>query len=66
MILNIFISIFFLLPSIAHAYIGPGLGMGIILSTLGFLLALLGLIFGVIYFPIKKYLTNKRKKKKSD
>jgi hypothetical protein len=45
-----------LMPSLAHAYIGPGTG----LSGLGSLLALLGAIvvgiFGFVWYPVKRLL----------
>ena len=45
-----------------YAYLGPGVGGGVIFATLGFLIALFAAIFGLIWFPLKRFL-NKRKKK---
>ena len=46
----------------AYAYIGPGMGGGIIAVTLGIILAIFIAIFGIIYFPIKRFLKNRNKK----
>ena len=57
--------LFFLLmltnETIAHAYIGPGMGGGLIAATLGIVLA----IVAIVWFPIKRIL-NIKKKKESD
>ena len=58
-----FFIFFFPLQSIA--YIGPGMGGGIILATIGIIVAILAAIFGIIWFPIKR-LIKKRKKKDTD
>ena len=44
------------------AYIGPGMGVGIIASVLGIIAALLIAIFGILYYPIKRMLKNRKKK----
>ena len=50
----------------SNAYLGPGLGLGIIASTLGIIIAVLLAIFGIIWFPIKRLLLrNKNKNKKN-
>jgi membrane protein implicated in regulation of membrane protease activity len=46
----------------AYAYIGPGMGAGAIAAALGLLGAIFLAIFGVLYYPIKRFL----KKRKSD
>lgn len=38
----------------AHAYIGPGLGAGVIAIVLGFLVGFLMLLVGVVWYPLKK------------
>tara|TARA_Y100000389_G_C17051567_1_gene313021 strand:+ start:78 stop:299 length:222 start_codon:yes stop_codon:yes gene_type:complete len=56
---------FFLITN-SNAYLGPGLGLGIIASTLGVIIAVLLGIFGIIWFPIKRLLKkNKSKNKKN-
>ena len=43
-----------LMPSIASAYIGPGLGGGALASVLGILAGLLLLVVGVVWYPLKR------------
>ena len=38
----------------AYAYIGPGIGAGLVATILGFLLTILVALFVIIYYPIKK------------
>tara|TARA_Y100000590_G_C15454198_1_gene913905 strand:- start:227 stop:433 length:207 start_codon:yes stop_codon:yes gene_type:complete len=45
-----------IISSPAHAYIGPGLGIGIIAAIFGFIISLLIFIFAIFWFPIKKIL----------
>ena len=62
-----YIFIFIVFTKSAFAYLGPGMGGGILTATIGVLVAMLALCFGIIYFPLKKlYLkikSNKKKKK---
>tara|TARA_B100001057_G_scaffold496883_2_gene599546 strand:- start:615 stop:839 length:225 start_codon:yes stop_codon:yes gene_type:complete len=57
--------VLFSLSSTAYAYIGPGMGGGIILATIGIVIAIFAAIFGIIWFPIKR-LIQKRKAKKQN
>ena len=61
-LLFIFIYIF---PSTSYAYIGPGMGGGVIAITIGFLGAIFLALFGILYYPIKR-LINKRRNKNKD
>ena len=54
--------LFLLISNISHAYLGPGVGGGVIAATLGVIVAILVAVFGLIWFPIKK-LFKKRKQK---
>lgn len=45
-----------LLPSPAHAYIGPGAGLSAIGSLLALLAAAVVALFGFIWYPIKRAL----------
>lgn len=47
----------------AYAYIGPGMGGGVIVAVLGIIGAFIVGLFGIVYFPIKRALKNKAKKK---
>tara|TARA_B110000238_G_C16058180_1_gene409207 strand:- start:399 stop:620 length:222 start_codon:yes stop_codon:yes gene_type:complete len=59
-----FIILFVLIQNIAHAYIGPGMGGGIIVATIGIVIAIFAALFGLIWFPVKRFLNkNKRKKR---
>lgn len=46
----------------SYAYLGPGVGGGIIAATLGVFIALLAGFFGLIWFPIKNLLKKKKNK----
>ena len=48
--------------SIAYAYIGPGMGGGMIAATIGVVVAIFAAIFGILWFPIKRFLKKKRNK----
>ena len=47
----------------AYAYIGPGMGAGIIATTLGIVIAIFAALFGILYYPIKRYIKNRKQKK---
>ena len=53
------IIIVFILISPIYAYVGPGMGGGLIATILGILLS----IFGILYYPIKRFLKNRKSKK---
>jgi hypothetical protein len=54
--MRIFLSMIVLLfaTTSAQAYIGPGLGVGVIASVLSVFAGIGLLIFGAIYYPLKK------------
>ena len=49
----------------AWAYLGPGIAGGIIAATIGIVIALIGIFFGLVWLPIKylikKYKISKKK-----
>ena len=45
------------------AYIGPGMGGGAIAAILGFFAAILLALWGILYYPIKRALKNRKDKK---
>ena len=45
---------FLALPSLALAYVGPGLGTGVIASVLGTIAGIFMLMFGAIWYPLKR------------
>ena len=57
------IFIFFSFVSPSYAYIGPGIAAGVLLATLGVVIAIFAAIFGVIWFPLKGFLKRRKEKK---
>lgn len=59
-----FILIFIAFPdNPSYSYLGPGVGGGILAATLGIIIAIFAFLIGIIWFPIKKILKRKEKKK---
>lgn len=54
--------IFFVTTS-SFAYLGPGVGGGMIMATLGIVVAIFAALFGLIWFPIKRILKKRKKNK---
>lgn len=42
-------------PTLASAYIGPGLGLGAIAVVLGIVSGLLMLVVGVVWYPLRRF-----------
>ena len=59
-------SIIFLISLPAHAYIGPGMAGGIIAAILGFIAAIFLAFFGILYYPIKRAIQSRKKRKIKD
>ncbi|WP_420587431.1 hypothetical protein [Ruegeria sp.] len=49
-------ALLMMLPDPAHAYIGPGAGLGAIAVTVAVLLGVLFLFVGLLWFPLKRLL----------
>ena len=61
----IYLALVLLVPSIAEAYIGPGMGAGTIGVVLGILAAFfLGLI-AIVWYPLKRLFSKLFKKEKA-
>ncbi len=58
LIILIFFSFY---PEILFAYIGPGMAGGLIASIAGIILAIFIGLIAILYFPIKRFLKNKKK-----
>ena len=59
---NLFLSLFLVsMPS--YAYLGPGMGGGVIAVTVGFFAAIFLGLWGILYYPIKRALKNRKDKK---
>ena len=60
----LFLSLFLIsLPT--YAYIGPGMGGGAIAAIIGFFGAILLGLWGILFYPIKRALKNRKTKKQS-
>ena len=53
-IVHVAAALLVLAPLSAQAYIGPGMGAGVVATVLGILAGILMLIVGVVWYPIKK------------
>ncbi len=49
-----------LVAATAHAYVGPGLGVGLIGALIGGIVAVFLAIAGVVWYPVKRLLKKKR------
>ena len=47
----------------SFAYLGPGVGGGVIIATISLIVAIFAGLFGLIWFPIKKLLKKRKEKK---
>ncbi len=63
--LGILTGMIFFYPVSLYAYVGPGMGGGVLAAFFGIVGAILLAIFGVIYYPIKRAIKKSRDKKKS-
>ena len=61
--INIFLSLAFVS---CLAYIGPGLGGGAIAAVFGFIAAFILGLWGILYYPIKRAIKNRKSLKKVD
>ena len=63
--MNKIILSFFLIfiPMPLYAYIGPGMGGGVIAIVIGFFAAIFLALWGIFYFPIKRALKRRKDKK---
>ena len=57
------ISTLLLIPLPSFAYIGPGMGGGVLAAIFGFFAAILLALFAILYYPIKRALKNRKNKK---
>ena len=59
--LTLFVLVSFILAaSPAHAYIGPGTGVGTIAIVLGVLASVILAFFAIIWYPLKRMVSNIR------
>ena len=62
--LILFILCCFSYSSAAFAYLGPGIGGGVVAATIGIIVAIFAALFGLIWFPVKRILKSREEKKK--
>lgn len=48
------------MPSMAQAYIGPGMGVGAITAVFGVLGALFLAVIGLVWYPVKRMIKGRR------
>tara|TARA_A100001011_G_C13660394_1_gene575340 strand:- start:109 stop:330 length:222 start_codon:yes stop_codon:yes gene_type:complete len=53
----------FIISMPSFAYIGPGMSGGVLAAVIGFFAAILLGIWGILYYPIKRALKNRKNKK---
>lgn len=54
---------FSLINTSSFAYLGPGIGGGLVAATIGIIFAICIALFGLIWFPIKRFLKKRKEKK---
>ena len=63
---NILFSLSLLIITLpVHAYLGPGMGGGALAAIIGFFAAIILGLWGILYYPIKRALKNRKDKKMS-
>ena len=55
--------IFCSISTSSFAYLGPGVGGGVIAAILGIVVAIFAALFGLIWFPVKRLLKKRKEKK---
>ena len=63
--LKLIFSLFLLclITNSSFAYLGPGVGGGVIAAAIGVIVAIFVAMFGLIWFPIKRLLKKRKEKK---
>jgi hypothetical protein len=56
---------FAITPILAHAYIGPGMGLGMAATVLGLFVVVILFIVGLIWLPIRRLLREYKQNKKT-
>ena len=55
-----------LISSESFAYLGPGIGGGVVAATIGIIVAIFAALFSLIWIPVKEYLKKEKKEKKNN
>ena len=54
------ILFFLFITTSSYAYLGPGVGGGVIAATIGVIVAIIAALFGLIWFPVKRLLKKRK------
>lgn len=57
------VGIFAFIPVAAQAYIGPGMGLGLIASLLGLVAVFFMVMIALFWFPLKRKLRQRRERR---
>jgi hypothetical protein len=57
----IFLHLLILFLNPLYGYIGPGMSGGLIATILGIIGSIFLAIFGILYYPIKRFFKNRKK-----
>jgi hypothetical protein len=52
-------------PSAAYAYVGPGLGLGVLGAVLGLIASVALALVGLIWYPVKRLLRERRNRREA-
>ena len=63
--LTLITLLFFSITTSSIAYLGPGVGGGVIAATFGIIVAIFAALFGLIWFPVKRLLKKKEEEKEN-
>jgi hypothetical protein len=55
--------VFCLITTSSFAYLGPGIGSGVIAASIGVVIAIFAALFGLIWFPVKRLLKKRKEKR---
>jgi hypothetical protein len=58
----VFFIFLYLTPLKLFAYLGPGMGGGVLAAIVGFFVAILLALWGILYYPIKRAILKKKNK----
>jgi len=61
--MNKIFLVIFLVSTPLYAYIGPGMGGGVIAAIIGFLAAIVLGLWAILYYPIKRALKKRKEKR---
>ena len=62
----LYLLLFLFIGNPAHAYLGPGAGLGMIGSLIALVIVVLVILFGLILYPIRRFIKRRRGPDRSD